>query len=94
MKVNFKKLLKKIIIVAFVIYFFVTVYNQQKEIDKYKSNISTVEEEISKKTEYKDSLVALKENANSLEYIEKIAREKLQMYKPDEKVYRDTGSSN
>ena len=47
---------------------------------------------IFKKTEYKESLVDLKENASSLEYIEKIAREKLQMYKPNEKVYKDMGS--
>jgi len=43
-------------------------------------------------TEYKESLVALKENASSLDYIEKIAREKLNMYKPNEKVYIDIGN--
>ena len=31
----------------------------------------------------------MKTNINSLEYIEKIAREKLDMYLPNEKVYID-----
>lgn len=92
MKLNVKKMLKKAIVFAFIIYFFVVIYNQQKVIDNYKTNIATVEEEIDEENEYKDSLVSLKENANSLEYIEKIAREKLNMYKPDEKVYRDIGN--
>ncbi len=89
MKINIKKLLKKIAIIAFFIYFVVTVYNQQKDLNNYKSNIATVKEEIDEETEYKKSLISLKENVNSLDYIEKIAREKLNMYKPDEKVYID-----
>ncbi len=94
MKFNVNKLIKKIIIVAFIIYFAVTIYNQQKKLDAYKSNITAVKQEIDKETEKKDSLIALKENSSSLEYIEKIAREKLGMYKPNEKVYIDIGSAN
>ena len=62
MKVNVNRLIKKLIMLACIIYFVITIYNQQK---------------------------VLNENSNSLEYIEKIAREKLQMYKPNEKVYKD-----
>ncbi len=90
MKFNIKKLLKKAVIVAFIIYFSVTIYNQQKVLEDYRSNIATVNQEIEEKKEYKESLNSLKENVNSPEYIEKIAREKLQMYMPNEKVYRDT----
>ena len=89
MKINIKKLLNKILIVAFVIYVAVTIINQQKTLNAYQDNIASVEKEIEEATERKESLVSLKENANSLEYIEKIAREKLNMYKPDEKVYMD-----
>ena len=92
MKFNYKKLLKKAIIVAFIVYFSVTIYNQQKTLDNYKSSIGVVEKKIKEEADYKDSLIALKENANSLEYIEKVAREKLNMYKPNEKVYFDIGS--
>ena len=92
MKLDIKKTLKKVIIIAFIIYFSITIYNQQKTLEGYKVNISNVEKEIVKETERKNSLIALKENTSSLEYIEKIAREKLKMYKPNEKVYKDTGS--
>ena len=42
--------------------------------------------------EYKNELVAKKENVNSKEYIEQIAREKLNMYLPNERVYLDVGN--
>lgn len=92
MKLNINRLIKKLIIIAFFIYFGITIYNQQKMLNTYKSNIASVEEEIKEEVEHKESLISLKENANSLEYIEKIAREKLNMYKPNEKVYIDIGS--
>ena len=92
MKLNINRLIKKLIAIAFFIYFAVTIYNQLKMLDSYKSNIASVEDEIKEEEEHKQSLISLKENANSLEYIEKIAREKLNMYKPNEKVYIDIGS--
>lgn len=92
MKFNYKKLLKKALIVAFIIYFAVTIYNQQKVLDTHKANIGAVEKQITEEEEHKESLISMKENASSLEYIEKIAREKLNMYKPNEKVYIDIGN--
>ncbi len=92
MKLNIKKVIKLAVVLLFAIYFIVTVYNQQKDLDAYKRNIADVQKEIAEEKEYKDSLISLKENANSLEYIEKIAREKLNMYKPNEKVYIDVNS--
>ena len=92
MKVNVNRLIKKLIMLACIIYFVITIYNQQKVLNEYKHSIAVVEKQIEEKTEYKDSLIDLKENSNSLEYIEKIAREKLQMYKPNEKVYIDINS--
>lgn len=91
MKINIKKLLKKLLLVAFIAYVTVTLFNQQKTLNTYKENIASVEEDIEEANEKKASLVSLKENANSLEYIEKIAREKLDMYMPNEKVYKDVG---
>ena len=89
MKLNIKKLLKKLIFVIFVVYVGITLVNQQKVLSAYQNNIATTKKNIEEATEHKDSLVSLKENANSLEYIEKIAREKLNMYMPNEKVYID-----
>lgn len=92
MKLNIKKLIKLAIIIAFILYFAITIYNQQKKLNSYESSIAAVKAEIKEATEYKESLISMKENANSLEYIEKIAREKLNMYKPNEKVYIDVNS--
>ena len=92
MKINFKKLLKKAVLIAFIIYFAITVINQQKTLNTYKSNIASVKNDLEEATDYKESLLSLKENAHSAEYIEKIAREKLNMYMPNEKVYIDIGN--
>lgn len=92
MKLSVKKVVKKVIIFAFILYFGITIYSQQKKLESYKENIIAVKSEIEEKESYKNSLISLKENANSPEYIEKIAREKLNMYKPNEKVYIDVGN--
>ena len=77
------------LILACILYVTIILINQQKTLNSYKDNIVSVEKQIEKATEYKDSLISMKENANSLEYIEQIAREKLNMYMPDEKVYME-----
>ncbi len=92
MKINIKKLLKKLLIIAFIIYVTIVLLNQQKVLNTYQDNIASIEKEIEEASDKKASLISLKENANSLEYIEKIAREKLNMYMPNEKVYIDIGS--
>ena len=48
MKLNIKKLIKKVLIIAFAIYFIVTVYNQQKTLTGYKNSIQNIENEINK----------------------------------------------
>ena len=40
---------------------------------------------------YNGELVSEKENVDSKEFIEQMAREKLEMYYPNEKVYIDKG---
>ena len=73
----------------FIIYFIYTVIAQQKTLNnyaqerkKYNDNIETAQEE-------QNELNEMKENINSDEYIEQIAREKLGMYYPNERVYID-----
>ena len=46
-------------------------------------------EQIEEQTEYQKKLAETKTNINSEEYIEKMAREKLDMYLPNETVYVD-----
>ena len=86
---NISGLLKKILVLMFIIYFLYTIIAQQKtlnsyaqEKEKYNDNIETAQEE-------QKELNEMKENINSDEYIEQIAREKLGMYYPYERVYID-----
>lgn len=84
-----KKIYKKIIIAIFLIYFVVTLMSQQKTINQYKSEASTYSGQLETAKETNSELQKTKENLNSAEYIEEVAREKLDMYLPNERVYID-----
>jgi len=86
---NIKKILKKIIIIVFVIYFSYIIFSQQQSLNSYAESQKYYSEQISQAQQNKQELLETKTNINSLEYIEKIAREKLDMYLPNEKVYID-----
>ena len=84
-----RKTYKKLFLLLFIIYFIYTLIMQQKtlnsyaaEQDKYNNDIEVAEDE-------QDELQEMKNNINSDEYIEQIAREKLGMYYPNERVYID-----
>ena len=86
-----RKLLLKIIAVVIIIYAVITVINQQKALNQYSKNKEELQAQIQEQNDYKQELTAQKDNINSLEFIEKMAREKLDMYLPNEKVYIDQG---
>ena len=50
-----------------------------------------IKENEEQEKETKEELTQKKEDVNSLEYIEQTAREKLDMYYPNERVYVDAG---
>ena len=85
------KLYKKLLILLVLIYAFFTLTNQQKVINQYNSNSKELASKIEEQENYKKELVAEKDNVNSKEYIEQMAREKLDMYYPNEKIYIDKG---
>jgi len=83
-----KLILKKIIIVGFIVFFafsyirqFVTMNRIQKEIDSKQSQL----DEVKKKNDRLQEEVE-KINSDSADYLEKLARERLGMIKPGEKV--------
>ena len=86
-----RKLYKKLLILLVLIYAIFTLVNQQKVINKYTSNSKELASKIEEQENYKKELVAEKDNVNSKEYIEQMAREKLDMYYPNEKIYVDKG---
>lgn len=86
---NKNGLLKKIIFIAVLVYAIITFIKQQKILNNYTSQLNTLKVEIAEAKEHQEKLNDEKDNVNSLEYIETLAREKLGMYMPNEKVYVD-----
>ena len=88
---NKKKLIRNIIIILALIYAVFTLIKQQIVINQYVSTSRDLASQIEQEKEYKDELAKKQEDINSDEFIEDEAREKLDMYLPNEKVYIDTG---
>ena len=86
-----KKLYKRLLIVLVFAYAIFTLANQQKVLNQYNDNSKELANKIEEQQIYNQKLVAEKENVNSKEFIEQMAREKLEMYYPNEKVYVDKG---
>ena len=84
---NIKKLIKRLIIVCIIIYAVITFFNQQKILNTYASNDAELDKKLVQAQEYQEELNKIKNNVNSNEYIEEVAREKLDMYLPNERVY-------
>lgn len=86
-----KKLYKNILILLIGIYAIFTLINQQTTLNEYDKDSKELAKQIQDEKNYKKELEEEKENTNSLEVIEQIAREKLDMYYPNEKIYIDKG---
>lgn len=86
-KVNFKK----IFILVFAIYVIYTFFVQQQTLNAYKAEENKYAKKIEEAEKEQEKLIQTKNNINSDEYIEQIAREKLDMYLPNERVYIDIG---
>ncbi len=84
-----KKLLKKVLIIGIILYVVYTFFVQQKTLNAYQADQERYSEQIAEEKEKQEELKTTKENINSKEYIEEVAREKLDMYLPNERVYID-----
>ena len=87
------KLLRNIFLIIFIVWI-IMLLKQEMNINQYKneievlaSKIETSEDELNQN---KQDLKQKEENNQSLEYIEKVAREKLGMYLQNERVYIDS----
>lgn len=78
-----------LIVLAYIVYVFI---GQQKTLNSYSTAQKYYSEELNKQLAYQESLYATKANINSKDYIEEVAREKLDMYLPNERVYIDKGN--
>lgn len=86
------KLLKKILYLAIMVYVLYIFIGQQKTLNSYKKSKEYYEEQLSTQLAYQETLTETKTNIGSKEYIERVAREKLDMYLPNERVYIDKGN--
>ena len=86
---NLKFILKRVLFIAIAVYVIYTFFVQQKKLNAYRADEERYKEQIATEEERKRELNETKANINSKEYIEQIAREKLDMYLPNEKVYID-----
>lgn len=90
MKKN-RKILRNIFIIAIAIYIVFVFINQQKTLNEYSKNTEELNQQIASEEATNEQLNQKKDDVNSLEFIEEMAREKLDMYRPNEKVYIDQG---
>jgi len=90
-KFDFKKIYKKLLVLIFAIYVIYTFIIQQQTLNAYKAEEAKYAQEIEEAKEEQERLLNEKNNINSDEYIEQMAREKLDMYLPNERVYIDIG---
>lgn len=86
-----KKTLKKVFFIIIGIYVLITLINQQKTLNQYSKNEQELSQQIQQQEDIKQELAEKKDDVNSLDFIEQTAREKLDMYYPNEKIYIDQG---
>ena len=84
-------LVKYICIIIVLFYVAYILINQQLTLNDYTKTSDNLSEQIEAQIANKEDLQKEKENIDSLEFIEKMAREKLDMYYPNEKIYIDNG---
>ena len=90
MKKN-KSILKILFILCILIYVAIVFINQQQTLNEYSKKTESLNEQIATEKSNNEELNKKKNDVNSLEFIEEMAREKLDMYRPNEKVYIDQG---
>lgn len=87
-KKKIRKVLTNLFFMFLIVYIVSIFYNQEKTLISYKNSNAYLKQQIEVQNKYQETLIAMKDNLNSDEYIEQIAREKLDMYLPNERIYK------
>lgn len=93
-KLNTKRFLTVLIVAFFSIYFVYIMIWQQITISRKDNEIKALEEQITAATQQTEKLQQELDNLNDPEYLEKIAREKLNLVLPNERIFVDANKSN
>lgn len=84
-----KKVVKRLVIVAILIYSVCVFISQQKMLNSYATEKKQYNNQIQNATDEQSDLNEKLNSINSTNYIEEMARNKLDMYLPNERVYID-----
>ena len=84
-----KNIYKNIFLLILIGYIIYTIISQQQTLNSYRAEEQRYSAQIQAQKEEQEQLKQTKANINSEEYVESIAREKLNMYLPNERVYID-----
>lgn len=77
------------IFLVFIIYAIYSITNQQKLLNSYATEKNDYQNRLENAKEQNNELKDTLNNINSTNYIEEMARDKLDMYLPNERVYID-----
>ena len=83
------KILNKAIVALLLLYAGYILISQQKMLNSYAAEKNQYTNQISQEEQQKQELTNSLEGLNSTDYIEDMARNKLDMYLPNERVYID-----
>lgn len=79
----------RIVLIGIIVYVLYVLISRQQVLSSYKKEEQNYAKQIEQEQQRNSELLAEKENVNSTEFIEEIARDKLGMYLPNERVYID-----
>ncbi len=92
-KLNPKRFAVAMIVIIFAVYFIYVMIWQQVMLSRKNKEIDALEEQITAATQQAEELEKELENLNDPEYLERIAREKLGLVRPNERVFVDVNQS-
>ncbi len=93
-KINFKRLALSLFVLAFCAYFVCKVISQQAVLSRKNDEIQSINGQIEAASRETERLSGELESVNDPEYMERMAREKLGLVAPNERVYIDLSGSN
>lgn len=92
-KTTSKKIVYAAVVTAVALYFVSTVVSQQISLSKQNKQIEELENKISEAQKESKDLKNQVDNLNNPEYIEKVARERLGLIRPNERIFVDSNKS-
>ncbi len=93
-KVDISVMIPRLIFCGLILYLLIAFVSQQFDFFRLSKEEKEVEKEYAQVQQEHKELEAEKEASSTTEYIERVAREKLGLAKPDEKVFVDVKKAN